>query len=234
MVLILAQRTGLWPLAAAVVVAWELWSLRPGGAVVAAGRGRVVLERLPALLVGLSVVLIVALVPRLVTQVVIAGLYVAWRVWWSAQRAEAAAGLMNLLVVQAVMFEALFLMAAIWRTSNWLVITLVWLGAYVSVYGALARRGERAAGLLAATWALICAEVSWVLLLWLFTYTMSGGYILVPQPALILTAMGYCFGSIYASQRQGNLSRGRLTEYLLIALILIAIVITGTPWRGTI
>jgi hypothetical protein len=87
---------------------------------------------------------------------------------------------------------------------------------------------------MAATWALVCTEISWVLLRWLFTYTVTGGYILVPQPMLILTALAYCFGSIYVSQRKGSLSRARLTEYLLIGLILIAIVVTGTPWRGSL
>jgi hypothetical protein len=69
---------------------------------------------------------------------------------------------------------------------------------------------------------------------WLFTYTTAGGYLLVPQPALVLTALAYVFGSIYVAQREGKLSRGRLTEYLLIGLILIAIVAIGTSWRGSI
>jgi hypothetical protein len=81
---------------------------------------------------------------------------------------------------------------------------------------------------------LVAAEVAWVLQLWLFTYTTAGGYILVPQPALILTALAYCFGSVYWSQRQGTLSKGRLTEYLLIGLVLIVIVAVGTSWRGSI
>jgi hypothetical protein len=228
----LAQR-GWWPLAVAVVPAVELWALRPGG-VAKDGRANYALDRIPALLMGASLALIVAVVPRLATQAVVAGLFVIWRVWWNGGRAEGRAGLVNLLLVQVAVFEAVFLAAAIWRPSNWIVLSLVWLGAYLPVYGSLARRGERAAGVLAATWAVVAVEVSWVLLLWLFTYTMSGGYILIPQPALVLTALGYCFGSIYVSQREGSLSRGRLAEYLLIGLILIAIVIVGTSWRGSV
>jgi hypothetical protein len=116
----------------------------------------------------------------------------------------------------------------------------IWSGAVyrraagAATWGVVYRRGERAAGVMAATWGVVAVEIAWVLELWLFTYTSSGGYLLVPQPALILSALAYCFGSIYLSQRQGSLSRGRLTEYLLIGLILIAIVITGTPWRGSI
>jgi len=139
-----------------------------------------------------------------------------------------------LLVVQAVVFEAVFLMAAVWRSPDVLVLALAWIGAYVSVYAVLSARGERAAGVMAATWAVITTEVGRVLLWWLFTYTMTGGYILVPQPALILTALAYCFGGIYLSQREGSLSRGRLAEYLLIGLILVGIVIVGTSWHGAV
>jgi hypothetical protein len=233
-VLALARQAGWWPVAAGAVLAVELWALRPGRRVSQEARTKHMLDRLPMLLVGLSVVLIIALSPRAITQVAVAGLYAVWRVWWSGEGSDRPAGLTNLLVMQAVVFEALFLMAAVWRTPNVLVIALVWLGAYLSVYTVLARRGDRVAGVMAATWALVAAQISWVLLWWLFTYTLGGGYILVPQPALILTALAYCFGSIYVSQRAGSLSRGRLTEYLLIGLILIAVVVIGTSWRGTV
>jgi hypothetical protein len=178
---------------------------------------------------------VIAVAPRLVTQAVVAGLYAVWR-WWVSGSGRAAhkTSLLNLLIVQAVVFEALFLMAAEWQTSEWVVLALVWACAYLSVYSILDRRGERVAAVMAATWALVAAEISWVLLRWLFVYTVNGGYLLVPQPALVLSALAYCFGSIYASQREGKLSRARLTEYLLIGLILIAIVITGTPWKGTL
>ena len=90
------------------------------------------------------------------------------------------------------------------------------------------------ASVLAAAWALVAAEISWVLVRWLFVYVMPQGYLLIPQAAVVLAAMGYVFGSIYMAQRDGKLSRSRLTEYVLIGLILIAIVITGTPWRGSL
>jgi hypothetical protein len=221
---LLVQRLGLWPLAVALVVVAELWPVRAGVAPVGQERSDVILDRLPALLVGLSVVLLTAVSLRLATQI-----------WWRWQRDSNRVAFINLLVVQVVMFEAIFLMAAVWRsTPMWLVLFLVWLGAYLSVYAVLARRGERTAGVMAATWGVVCVEIAWVLLSWLFVYTIGGGYILVPQPALILTAIAYCFGSIYVSQREGTLSRGRLGEYLVIGLVLIGIVVVGTSWRGSI
>lgn len=233
-VLVVARRADIWPLAGVIVLAAELWFVRQSSDRAKSSLSSRVFDRMPAILVGLSVVVIVAVSPRLVTQAVAAGLYAAWQIWWSAQRQAGREPLASLLLVQVAVFEAVFLMAAVWRTPSWIILILVWLGAYLSVYAALVRRGERSAGVMAATWAVIAVEVAWVLLLWLFVYTIGGGYILVPQPALILTAMAYCFGSIYQSQRQGMLSRGRLAEYLVIGLILIAIVVIGTSWHGSL
>lgn len=232
-ILALAQREGLWPLAVLAVLFLVWWRGQSADGAVQKRSGFVI-NRVPHLLMALSAVLVIATTPRLATQVAVAILYIIWRVWWHGRREGAAPEFVNLLLVQAACFEAIFMMAAIWRTPSWLILILVWAVGYVSVFAALSRRGERAAGVMAATWGLVAAEISWVLLLWLFTYTTTGGYVLVPQPALILTALGYCFGSIYISQREGNLSRTRLAEYLLIGLSLIAIVIIGTSWRGTL
>ena len=132
------------------------------------------------------------------------------------------------------MFEAIFLMAAIWQIPSPIILIMVWTGAYLTVYATLIQRGDRSASVIAATWGVIATEISWVLLMWLITYTMHGGYVLVPQPALILTALAYIFGSILASSRQGNLSRARLSEYSVIGFVLVMIVVLGTSWRGNV
>jgi len=232
-VLLPAQHGGLWPLAVLVVVVVELWPLRT---VPRSEWGRIWQRQAPQVLMGSGIAMVITTSPRFVTQAVVTLAYVAWRTWWigESKLTNSKYDLPNLLLVLAVVYEALFLMAAVpaFRMSPWLVLGLVWLASYAAVQAVLAGRGERMAKVMAATWALLCAEVTWVLLIWLFTYTLSGGYLLVPQPALVLTALAYCFGSIYVSQRAGKLSRGRLTEYLLIGLILIAVVITGTSWKG--
>jgi hypothetical protein len=233
-VFFLSQHHGLWVAAAFLILIVELGFARTGSKSGRRDLLKIVMERVPIVLVGLSSAMIIAVVPRFVTQVAVALCYLVVRFLWEAEADNIAQSLPGLLIVTAAQFEALFLMAAVWRTSEWLILVLVWICAYLSVYAVLSNRAERVAGVMAAAWALICIEISWVLLRWLFTYTLTGGYLLVPQPMLILTALAYCFGSIYVSQRKGSLSRGRLTEYLLIGLILIAIVITGTPWRGSL
>jgi hypothetical protein len=232
-IFVLSRQHDLWPIAVALVLIVELWRLRPGSTA-PANRVKVALERMSAILIGSSLALFIAVSPRVLTQVAFSMLYVVWAIWWESKEHDVKTTLINLLVVQIAVFEALFLMSAVWRSTEWIVLILVWGGCYLSVYSALTLRAERMAGVMAATWALVATEISWVFLRWLFVYTLPGGYLLVPQPTIVLTAIAYCFGSIYISQRQGNLSRGRLTEYLLIGLILITIVITGTPWRGSL
>lgn len=226
----LSQQSGWWPLSVAVIAMVELWWNRRSMTGSAADR----LMRLAVpLVMGIGVALLIALNIRLATQLGIAAAYGLWRWWWlriDGQGQQFA----HLLLVQAVWLEALFLAAAVWRVSEYQIMLAAWLGSYVTVRSVLQARGERSAAVLAAAWALIVTEVAWVLLLWLFTYATPGGYVLVPQPALVLTALAYCFGSIYVAARGGNLSRGRLAEYLAIGLILVVMVIAGTSWRGVI
>lgn len=231
-VFVLGRRSGLWGVAVLLVVALELRGLWLPGYKQVKSRVTAAWDRMPGILLGVSATLIVALVVREATQIAVAALYFLWLLWRERDLASVSTSFVNLLIVQAAMFEAIFLMAAIWQTPSWVVIALVWAGAYVSVYGTLFKREDRSAGVMAATWGVIAAEVAWVLQLWLITYTMRGGYVLVPQPALILTALAYVFGSILTSSRQGILSRARLTEYLLIAVILVMIVVLGTSWQG--
>ncbi|GAC1371375.1 MAG: hypothetical protein NVSMB39_5070 [Candidatus Saccharimonadales bacterium] len=194
--------------------------------------GSSALERSPELIISLSAILILAVLPRLASQMFVLVLYATWLAWRARAAEAASASYVHMLLVQAVMFEAIFLTAAIWQIPAWLTVGLVWAGSYLSVYSLLRRRGDRTAGVMAATWAVIAAEVSWVLLLWLVTYVLQkNGFVMVPQPTLILTALAYVFGSIFLASKQGTLSRSRLGEYLVIGLILILIVVVETLWR---
>jgi uncharacterized membrane protein YdfJ with MMPL/SSD domain len=98
----------------------------------------------------------------------------------------------------------------------------------------LAAYDDAAVSVLAVTWGLIAAECGWVFSLWQVQYILLNGWFIVPQAAIVLTALGYCLGGIYISHRRSELSRSRLLEYLMIGLALLAIVIAGTKWNGVI
>lgn len=218
-----------WWLVMLGVVAIELrGSLREGWKDLAARA----LGLVPELLTMLSLVLTIAVLPRRASQLALLAGVAVWLIWRARAKAGATTTYVYLLLVQAIMFEAIFLTAAIWQVPAVLTLILVWLGAYFSVYSVLKRRDDRTAGVVAATWAVIATEVSWVLLLWLVTYVLQqDGFVMVPQPALILTALAYVFGSILLASRQGTLSRSRLAEYLIIGFILVLIVVVETLWR---
>ena len=233
----LGQLSGWWWLALVLITAIELrriWTAEEQQGPKRTPQLAALWAALPSLVVGLSATLIIASVPRQATQLAIAALYAGWLIWLALEPRKAPTKFIQLLVVQAVMFEAIFLMAAIWQIPSPIILIMVWTGAYFTVYATLIQRGDLSARVIAATWGVIATEISWILLMWLITYTMHGGYVLVPQPALILTALAYIFGSILASSRQGNLSRARLSEYSVIGFVLVMIVVLGTSWRGNV
>lgn len=177
----------------------------------------------------------ITLYPRALTQAVIGLIYFGWRLWLERSKDTLSNHhLIVSLVSQALAFEAIFLAAAIWDVPKILLLGLVWLAAFAPSYHLLAKRQDRAAGLLATAWGLISAEIAFITLTWLVSYTIFDGYFIVPQPAIILTVLAYSFGSIYLAQRQGQLGRYRLAEYLGIGLVIILIVISGTTWRGSL
>jgi hypothetical protein len=190
--------------------------------------------RATQLTMGVAAVLMIAILPKAITQVAVAVLYAGWRLAAPRVSYEGRGGLIKLLVVQVAVLEALFLLAAVWQAPLIMVLALLWVACFVTVQQALRERGERAADILAATWALAAVELSWVLVTWLVSYILPGNYLIVPQPVVVLSALAYCFGNIYSAQRQGKLNRARLTEYLLLGLIVLWIIIAGTQWRGTL
>jgi hypothetical protein len=187
----------------------------------------------PFILGGGSIAVIIALSPRALTQIFFGVSYVIWRSWRSLSPGREQS-FSEILILLGFVFEAIFLAAAVWRTPAWICLIVLYATSYLLVYQGLHARGDRLARVLAATWSLIVVEVSWVFLTWLVTYVLGGTFLIVPQAALILTGLAYCFGGIYLSQRQQALTRGRLAEYLLIALLLVIIVASSTPWRGTL
>ena len=220
---------GLWPVAILVIFAIEL-------------RGNIRRFRIPALvhstpqlMAGVAAILSIAAYPRAIPQAGVAIVYLAWRIWLEQYTRRAAdRNLITTLLGQALIFESIFLAAALLDFPKIVILALVWIAAFAGAYHLLTQRQERTAAVLAAAWALIAVEVAWVTLSWLVSYTVLNGYLIVPQPAIILTVLAYCFGSIYLAQRQNQLGRKRLTEYLMIGLFVILVVVAGTTWRGSI
>lgn len=169
--------------------------------------------------------------------VVLALVYGLWLVWLTARKVGPKTGLIVASVNQFLALQAIFLAAAFWGIPDILLLALAWTSAYLVADQLLIEFQDRSRRALATAWALVVAECTWIFSIWLVNYVvvwLEPAYLIVPQPAIVLTALGYCFGGIYVSHREGKLSRGRLIEYLLIGLALLLVVIAGTEWNKII
>lgn len=195
---------------------------------------------IPELLVGLSVTILIGLnqppIGQLVfpvaSQLTLAIFFAAWSLllWWqkSSRWAPLLAAVNQLLVVSAI-----FLATAFWHLPDAIMLAALWAASYANAWWYLEATKQKAARILAATWGLVVAELGWVLYIWQVNYDIGGGYIIIPQAAIIIAGLGYCFVSILSAHSQKSLSRSRLIEYVAIGAALLAIVIAGTRWNGT-
>jgi hypothetical protein len=194
----------------------------------------------PSAVIGLSMVVLIGLssaplgrpVFPPAVQIALTVFYGLWLIWLRRLQLHRQASLGALAVQQVAANSAIFLAAAFWHWSDAVVVTAVWAAIFVSTLWYLRLSGERAAVILATTWALIAAELAWVLYIWQVNYILLGGAVIVPQAVLVLLGVGYSFGSIYHSHTQKRLSRRRLIEYVAVGGVLLAIVVAGTRWGG--
>jgi hypothetical protein len=160
-----------------------------------------------------------------------------WLIWLSHRSVGVKTALIVAGINQFLALQAIFLTAAFWDVPDIILLVMAWVSAYLVADRLLIEFQERSRAALATTWALVVAECTWIFAIWLVNYVvvwLEPAYLIIPQPAIVLTALGYCFGGIYVSHKEGKLSRGRLVEYLLIGLALLLIVITGTEWNKII
>lgn len=180
-----------------------------------------------------SLIIVLAINANVIGQILIVASYVLWQLGVAYYEATpgfrvAQAGWLEFMALTAV-----FSAEAIWHWPVALVLVAVY-AASIVVALAFFSRGERAVRALAAAWGLIVTEASFVFSVWLVGYVLPHNILLVPQAAVVITAVGYCFGSIYLAHSSSKLSKARLAEYAIIGLCLVIIVIAGTHWNGSI
>lgn len=195
----------------------------------------------PQLLAGGSVIILISLTQPPIgrhvfpvgSQLALALLYWLWLL--RLQRPPNTPNLLALVagIHQVFAISAIFLATAFWHWPALATVVSVWVVSYVNALWYLSAVGQKVGRILAATWALIAAQVCWLLYIWQVNYDIASGYIIVPQAAIITLGLGYCFASIQTAHSDKRLSRRRLIEYVVIAAALLAIVIAGTRWNGT-
>ncbi len=220
-----ARYLGPWPtgLAWLALEGWRFWRLGDRTTV-----GRLAVEAM----VGLSLIILVVLNRLWGTEVALGLVYLVWRL--AANRPDQLRlRLWRLGSAAFLMLAAIFTATAIWRWPVFIVLVLVWLSSWL-VARELMVPGERAGEVLAAAWALVATEIAYLFAVWLVSYILPGNILVVPQAAIVLVALGYCFMNIYIAHINSKLSRSRLAEYAIIGLCLLIIVMAGTKWNGAI
>ncbi|HVE80713.1 MAG TPA: hypothetical protein VNA68_01045 [Candidatus Dormibacteraeota bacterium] len=196
----------------------------------------------PKIVFGVSVATLIGLNQQptgqpifpLASQATLAAFYAGWLTWLHVAKSSPDKQLMVAAVNQFFIISAIFLAAAFWHWPGLAVVVASWFGSYLVAYWLLSERSDQNAGIFAVIWALVVAEMAWVFNSWLVNYVIAGGYAIVPQAALIIMGLGYCFASVYQAHQARSLSKRRLVEYILIGVIMLAIVVAGTRWSGTV
>ena len=110
------------------------------------------------------------------------------------------------------------------------VVILAWVVAGVSADHLLAATRERTHAIITLVWALLVAEASWLFWHWLIVYSFFDHRLLVPQAPLVISLVGYIFGSMYLDHTRAKLGKRRLVEYVVLGFGLCAVIIFGSQW----
>lgn len=183
-------------------------------------------------LTSVSAVVLVAISPQLIMQGIFIAIFVVLRLAIHLDFYKKYPGGLAL-TMQFISLSAIFSAAQVWRWPAAMVMAFVWGSAWLIARAFLTSMNDKQVGLLAGVWALVVAELSWIMSWWMIAYLSPGAYLIIPQAALLITGLGYVLGGIYRLHRTSQLSRNRLVEYLVVAGFLLAIVLAGTRWNGT-
>lgn len=183
-------------------------------------------------MISLVAVILVALSPQFITQAAVIVVFVIVRLAVHLGTLEKYPGI-EALIMQFASLTAIFSAAQVWRWPAAVVMVLAWGSSWLVARKFLQLTGDKQVTLLAHVWALVVAELSWILSWWMIAYLSPGAYLIIPQAALLITGVAYILGGIYRLHRASQLSRSRLVEFLVVAGVLLTIVLAGTRWNGT-
>ena len=183
-------------------------------------------------LTSVSAVVLVAISPQAIMQYILVGIFVMLRLAIHLDVYRKYPGGLAL-TMQFISLSAIFSAAQVWRWPAAMVMAFAWGSSWLVARAFLTSMQDKQIGLLASVWALVVAELSWILSWWMIAYLSPGAYLIIPQAALLIAGVAYVLGGIYRLHRTSQLSRNRLIEYLVVAGFLLAIILAGTRWNGT-
>lgn len=149
-------------------------------------------------------------------------------VWLLAIKPGSNAILVSLQAMIALLCGLMGLFIAYGDNSSFGLVTITGLICFLSARHFFDSFDEPYAKLLAYFWGYFGAALVWVLGHWLLFYGM------VPQPVVLLLAIGYGLSSLYYLEHTGKLSRSVKRQFTFIMVAIVAIVLIFSDWRGPV
>lgn len=173
------------------------------------------------IIVGISIVVFMDHTSSPGLQLIWAALYGVWLIF-----VKPASGVLSV-SVQALIAQVLGLIALYlaWREAPMLGIVLVtWLISYLSARHFFTSFEDEYASLYAHTWGYFSAALTWLLSHWLLFYGV------IPQPALLLSVMGFSFAGIYYLSETERLTPLIRRQIMFIMFAIITVVLVFSDW----
>lgn len=177
-------------------------------------------------LVGLSFVTLVWLSgDRLLLQILLLGLFVAWLIFVKPRSSR---GWVKLQAGLGQFFGLTALMSLTYESIASVVVLAAWLIGYAMarhVLTSFADESERT--LISLVWGLVIAQLAWLAHHWTIAYTVSGG-VKVPQVAITAGLLGFLAVRVYEALRSEDKQRFRALRWPIT--LVIVIVLTLMIW----
>jgi hypothetical protein len=175
------------------------------------------------ILVGVSFVLFMDQTRSISWQILWSGLYALWLVFIKPRSS------LFFVTIQAGIGQTLALLAIFlnWGYAPlWWLILATWTVCYACARHYFTSFDEDHTSLFAHTWGYLMACVVWVLGHWLLFY----GYL--AQVTLLITAVGFCWASLYYLDETDRLSPLWRRQYVFMTVALVVVLLVFADWSG--
>ena len=172
-------------------------------------------------IIGLSTVVFMSHTSSTTLQLLFTALYIGWQVFLKPSRSVLGVSL-QALAGQIYGLTGLFIG---WPEAPMLALILgAWASCYLAARHYFTSYDEPYASLYAHTWGYFAAALLWLSSHWLIFYSV------VAQPALLLTVIGFGFGSLYYLHEADRLSAFFRREITFLLLFVILVVLIASDW----
>lgn len=180
----------------------------------------------PDFIVNVSFVIMLMRAESIATNILWTGLYIGWLTWLKPQSNEILVGVQSL-VTQFLGLSALFWVAD--DLPEFAVVGGAWVIGLSASRHFLSHFEESMIRVISYGWALIVAQLSWLMNRWLVIYPISNE-VVIPQIAVVVTLLSYAAGSLYYLHHHGVLKKSLTRQYIGLTALILGAILWLTDW----